>query len=150
MRSLRGCRASSSCLRLASRASRFGRAKKGEILPPYRFEGQSKTLENSESCGCSGVRTWSGRGAQPERHRAVVHQTDVHVFAEAAARDLGIARARAPDEMIEERASRIGRERRRKARTHAFGGVRCKSELRNEIGRDTSELQSLRPSRMPS
>ena len=54
------------------------------------------------------------------------------MLAEAAARYVGIARARTPDEMIEELASRIGRERGGEARAHALGGIRRKSELRHE------------------
>src|SRR5438477_13167250 len=50
------------------------------------------------------------RCAQPERHRAVVHQSDLHVLAETAARRVGMARARTRDEMIEQLAGRIGRE----------------------------------------
>src|SRR5439155_18661639 len=109
-----------------------GRVEKGEILPPDRREGQPKTLENSEPCRCSRLRTLSALRAQPERHRAVVHQSDLHVLAEATARYVGIARARTPDEMIEELASRIGRERGGEARAHALGGIRRKSELRHE------------------
>ena len=112
-------------------------------------EGLERAVRRQPALGCPPLLELRERvTVEHDRHRAVVHELDVHLRAEDARLDRHAERAQLGAEPLVERLRLLGRRGLREARPVALRGVRDQRELRDDEHRAaTSETErSNRPS----